>query len=213
MKRPPVSARLPRSFYARPTEVVARDLLGKALLRRIPPDDATRGGAKAAGWIGGMIVETEAYLPTNDPACHASKGKRKSNASMFSQPGTLYVYPIHGKHCMNAVTEKVGHGCAALIRAIVPLWGIESMIRNRGLQDHRRLTRGPGMLCQALRVDRNCDGIDLIRHRTLLIADLDDLADFETVATPRVGISQATELNLRFAVRDNNFVSGPKRLR
>ena len=99
VQRPPLKDRLTRSFYARPTEDVARELLGKALIRRI--EDR---------WIGGLIVETEAYLPNNDPACHASRGKTPSNSSMFEQPGTLYVYPIHAKYCMNAVTDSVGIG-------------------------------------------------------------------------------------------------------
>lgn len=161
-------------------------------------------------WIGGQIVETEAYLPDGDPACHAARGQTPSNSSMFQRAGTLYVYPIHAKHCMNAVTEAKGRGSAVLIRAVEPLWGLESMKRNRGQEDPRKLLRGPAMLCQALRIDRQQDGIDLASCRDVIIAEYCRLTDVDVVATPRVGISQATELPLRFTIRGNRFVSGKK---
>ena len=128
IKRPPLRQRLARSFYDRPTPIVARQLLGKALLRRLHDQ-----------WIGGVIVETEAYLSRDDPACHSDRGMTPSNASMFGPPGTLYVYPIHAKHCMNAVTESQGIGSAVLIRAIEPIWGIDYIKSNRGYDDLRRL--------------------------------------------------------------------------
>ena len=126
--------------------MVARELLGKVLLRKL------RGQ-----WLGGRIVETEAYLAAGDPASHSAAGKKRSNAAMFGPPGTLYVYPIHARFCMNAVTEKEGTGSAILIRAIEPIWGMERMHEHRGTDDPRRLTRGPAMLCQALQVDRALD--------------------------------------------------------
>lgn len=153
-------------------------------------------------------METEAYLSDGDPACHADRGLTPGNATMFARPGTLYVYPIHAKHCMNAVTESRGRGSAVLIRAIEPVWGIESIQTNRGQQQLRRLTRGPGMLCQALQVDRSHDGIDLIRNPTLIIAAIDQLPPPPSVATPRIGISKACEALLRFAIAGNRFVSG-----
>lgn len=195
LQRPPLKDRLTRSFYARPTADVARELLGKALLRRIQ-----------GRWIGGVIVETEAYLPVDDPACHASRGKTPSNASMFEQPGTLYVYPIHAKYCMNAVTESAGVGAAVLIRAVEPLWGLEAMIEHRGVDDVRRLTRGPAMLCQALRVDRDEDGCDLVRDSELAILDPSDTQP-DIVTTPRIGISKAVDKRLRFVVRGNRYAS------
>ena len=196
-KRPTLNDRLPRSFYDRPTKVVARQLLGKVFCRKI-----------SGRLVGGRIVETEAYLPVNDPACHASRGQTRSNASMFSIPGTLYVYPIHAKHCLNAVTESAGRGSAVLIRAIEPIWGIEIMQANRGLEDLRRLTRGPGMLCQALGIDRNSDGIDLIKSKEITISICAQSNDFKVITTPRVGISKGKSAPLRFVVVGNRYVSG-----
>ncbi len=189
--------RLPRDFYQQSTATVARQLLGKKLLR-------SRGGR----WVGGFIVETEAYLPEGDSASHSARGRTPSNAAMFDRPGTLYVYPIHAKHCMNVVTEKSGVGCAVLIRAIEPTEGIDIMQSNRGYQDLRRLTRGPAMLCQALSVDRRQDGIDLIESLEILIAEGRSHQAAELTTTTRIGISSAADLQLRFFVDGNRFVSG-----
>ena len=131
---------------------VARDLLGMSLLRKIN-----------SRWIGGRIVETEAYLSNDDLASHSVRGQTPSNASMFGPPGTLYVYPIHAKYCLNAVTQPTGTGSAVLIRALEPIWGIKHMRRHRQTDDVARLTRGPAMLCQALDVDRSLDLADLVR--------------------------------------------------
>jgi len=198
LRRPRLADRLDRSFYDRPTERVARQLLGKALLRRID-----------GGWIGGIIVETEAYLSHDDPACHAHRGQTRSNASMFGPPGTLYVYPIHAKYCMNAVTESTGMGSAVLIRAIEPVWGVELMRIHRGYDDPRRLTRGPAMLCQALKIDRGCDGLDLTRTRPVTIAEMPGEQNLEIATMPRIGISQATDALLRFVVAESRFASRP----
>ena len=160
MKLPAKRDRLSRSFYDRPTDLVARELLGKALLRRLD-----------GRWLGGWIVETEAYLPSGDLASHSARGKTPGNAAMFGPPGTLYVYPIHAKYCMNTVTEAEGFGSAVLIRAIEPVWGIEQMQENRGTDDLRRLSRGPAMLCQALGVDRSFDTVDLLDAKHIMIAD------------------------------------------
>ncbi len=188
---------LSRDFFDRPTSIVARGLLGKTLLRR------TQGQ-----WVGGYIVETEAYLPCGDPASHSARGKTPSNAAMFERAGTLYVYPIHAKFCMNVVTESSGLGCAVLIRAIEPSEGIDIMKANRGYEDLRRLTRGPAMLCQALAVDRKQDGIDLLAGTELLIREGRRHDPAEVTTSTRIGISSATDLQLRFFVEGNRFVSG-----
>ena len=196
-----------RSFYDRPTTIVARELLGKALVRRIQRSRTgdERGESK---WIGGLIVETEAYLPEDDPACHADRGRTPSNRSMFGQPGTLYVYPIHAKHCLNAVTESAGKGSAVLIRAVQPIWGIDFMREVRGYDDPRRLTRGPGMLCQALQIDRRHDGISLVDSPELMIANPGGQQTLPIAVTPRVGISKATDSPLRFVIAGNRYASG-----
>ncbi|TWU22534.1 3-methyladenine DNA glycosylase [Novipirellula galeiformis] len=193
--------RLTREFYARPTEIVARELLGKILLR-----------CTNQQWVGGIIVETEAYLSDADPASHSARGKTKSNASMFMDAGTLYVYPIHAKYCMNAVTESPGRGSAVLIRAIQPQWGIAQMQSNRQTQILKRLTGGPAMLCQALAVDRGDDGIDLTSDRNIFIAHANPPSPAAEIhAAPRIGIRKAIHERLRFFYRGNPFVSGPKR--
>jgi DNA-3-methyladenine glycosylase len=196
MKLPKRHDCLPRPFYDRPTEVVARELLGKALIRKLDGQ-----------WLGGWIVETEAYLAEGDLASHSARGKTRSNAAMFGPPGTLYVYPIHAKYCLNAVTENDGVGSAVLIRAIEPVWGIESMRTNRGTDDLRRLTRGPAMLCQAMRVDRSFDATELAGASKVIIAE-GHFDVTEITATSRIGISSSQDLQLRYFIDGNPFVSG-----
>lgn len=192
----PCANRLPTSFYARATSIVARELIGKALLHRV--DDR---------WLGGWIVETEAYLDRGDPASHSARGKTASNASMFSAPGTLYVYPIHAKYCLNAVTQDIGQGAAVLIRAIEPIWGVEVMKEARGQQDLKRLTCGPAMLCQALRIDRSDDGRCLISDADLGVFEDPDVGSRIIKATKRIGISKATHRNLRFVDTQSSYLS------
>ncbi len=129
------------------------------------------------------------------------------NASMFGPPGHLYVYAIHARHCLNAVTEKPGRASAVLIRALEPLWGLDTMVLRRGTHVVRNLTRGPARLCEALNVARAQDGIDLTRNG---LVSIHPWADHEvTVQTSgRIGISQASELPLRFFLDRNPFVSG-----
>ena len=193
----PDSRPLPRAFYDRSTERVARELLGKWLVRRLEGET-----------LGGRIVETEAYLAEDDLASHSARGQRRGNASMFGPPGTLYVYPIHAKWCLNAVTERAGRGSAVLIRALQPQWGIERMQAHRGYDDLRRLTRGPAVLCQALAIDRAQDGIDLTGGGEVSILEAPPLEPGELTATERIGISRAREMPLRFFINGNRFVSG-----
>lgn len=188
---------LGRSFYSRFPDVVARDLLGRAMVRRV-----------GEGWIGGLIVETEAYLAEDDPAAHSHRGPTPRNGSMYAEAGTLYVYTIHAKYCLNAVTETVGRGSAVLIRALEPVWGIDVMQRRRGREDMRQLCRGPAMLCQALDVDLRLNGADLCRTESVWIESYGAPFDFATRVSPRIGIRHAAELPLRFFVDGNRYVSG-----
>jgi DNA-3-methyladenine glycosylase len=123
---------LPREFYTREPAIVARELIGKRLLRET-----------SAGLCGGRIVEVEAYLSTCDPACHASRGPTRRNASMFGPPGHAYVYMIHSRWCLNAVTEPAGTPSAILIRAVEPLDGVNLMQQRRRTEIIRDLARGP----------------------------------------------------------------------
>jgi DNA-3-methyladenine glycosylase len=151
--------RLTRKFFAREPDQVARDLIGTFLIRY------TADGRR----LGGKIVETEAYLATGDPASHSVRGKTAWNRTMFAKPGTLYVYSIHAKYCMNVATESEEIGSAVLIRAVQPLWGIQEMSAARRQTDLRKLTRGPAMLCEALGISTVDDGTDLIGCRRLVM--------------------------------------------
>ena len=190
---------LKREFYLRDPAVVARELLGKRLLRET-----------SAGFCGGRIVEVEAYLSRRDPACHASRGMTQRNAAMFGPPGHAYVYMIHSRWCLNAVTEPEGVPSAILIRAIEPLDGVELMHQRRRTEIVRDLARGPARLCEALAIDRTYDGWDLTVGKELWIAE-----DPEANGKPlrigrsgRIGLSSAQRRLLRFYVMDNRFVSG-----
>ena len=171
---------LDRKFYQRNTLDVARALLGKKLVRRINDHELT-----------GMIVETEAYCGEEDSACHAHRGKTPRNAVMFGEPGHAYVYFTYGMHYMlNLVTEDKNNPCAVLIRAIVPLAGVEEMEtrRNRkGLE----LTNGPAKLCQAFGIDKSLNGWDLTCGKYLWVEQYKNIPDKSTIATPRIGIDYA----------------------
>ncbi len=193
--------KLDYSFYDRPTIKVARDLLGKLLIRESPE-----------GLVSGVIVEVEAYLAKDDEASHSFSGIKNRNSSMFAAPGTLYVYPIHAKYCMNVVTEQSGQGAAVLIRAVEPMEGIDLMQSRRGEKiGLRDLTRGPARLCQAFAVDRLLDGVDLTTSTAIWLEDsspeLGKLV-FSVATSERIGISRAQDHQLRFFVDGNRFVSG-----
>lgn len=195
---------LPREFYDRHAIDVARELLGKLLIRET-----------AAGRASGRIIETEAYLAADDPACHAARGLTRKNASMFGPPGHAYVYPIHSRYCFNAVTEPERVPSAVLVRAVEPVSGLELMQARRGQDRLRELARGPARLCEALEIDRSLDGWDLTQGCQLWIADAGEPAlDAASIgSSPRIGVSAADDLPLRFFVRNHQLVSGPRRLR
>jgi DNA-3-methyladenine glycosylase len=191
------SAALPASFYARPTAEVARRLLGHFLVSEI-------GGRRTAG----RIVETEAYVGPEDPACHGYKARRtRRNASLFGPPGIAYVYFAYGMHwCLNAVTEGVGMPTAVLIRALEPLAGLETMRRRRGGAAERALCSGPARLCQALGVTGREDGVSLTRGRLRIVRSR-SRHRYAIIATPRIGISRAVTWPLRFVIKDCPWAS------
>ena len=194
---------LDHAFYHRAPETVAADLLGQLLV-------STIGGKKTSG----IIVETEAYLSSNDSACHASRGQTPSNSSMFSPAGTAYVYPIHAKHCFNVSAESEGLGSAVLIRALQPIENLGRMQQRRNQQSTLQLCSGPGKLCQALGIDRSVDGNDLTHRSTLWIEmTRKPKLKLEVCQTERIGVTSAQELKLRFVIAGSQFASGPKHLR
>jgi len=191
---------LPASFYARPTSEVARRLLGQVLISEV------RGRR-----VAGRVVETEAYIGPEDPACHGYGARRtRRNERLFGPPGTAYVYFTYGMHwCLNAVTEAEGFPAAVLIRALEPLEGLETMRRRRGGVSDPRLCSGPARLCEALGVTGRLDGVSLQRG-PLRIVRGPATRRFAVVVTPRIGISRAAEWPLRFVIEGSPWVSAPR---
>jgi DNA-3-methyladenine glycosylase len=197
---------LPLSFYRRPAEEVARDLLGRWLIRELEGERLVL-----------RIVEVEAYLGGPDRASHAFDGRRTPrNESLYLPGGHAYVYFIYGMHwCLNAVTGEKDIGSAVLIRAGEPVEGEETMARNRnrtGKVGPGDLAGGPGKLCQALAIDRSLDGV-LLDREPLRIVKGDPAEPGEIVAGPRIGVDYAGEAAtwpLRFAIRGNLHVSRPR---
>jgi DNA-3-methyladenine glycosylase len=196
---------LPRDFYARPTLEVARDLLGKVLVHET-----------AAGRTSGMIVETEAYIGEDDPACHAAPGPTPRNAPLYGPPGFAYVYFNYGMHhLVNAVTEPEGAPAAVLIRALAPLEGVGVMRRRRVRGTGRRgadldlndICRGPGNLTRALGIGLGQNRADLT-HGTLVVEDHGATPD-RVAWGPRIGIRVGTDRPWRAWVAGHPAVSGP----
>ena len=191
---------LPRSFYDRPSRVVAPALLHKVL---VVGDRAAR------------IVEVEAYAGADDPASHAFRGRTARNATMFGPPGHLYVYFTYGMHwCANAVCGPDGSSSAVLVRAAAPLAGLEAMFAARpAARRERDLCSGPAKLCQALGVDRTFDGVDLAGtgpvggHRSVTILDDGTPPPRRPGRSPRIGIRVAVDVPWRWFVAGDPNVS------
>jgi DNA-3-methyladenine glycosylase len=186
---------VPIRFYAQTAIQVARGLLGCVVLH---------------GETAGMIVETEAYLGIDDPAAHSFRGLTRRTTALFGPPGRAYIYFIYGMHeCLNVVTDADGSAGGVLIRALEPLTGLALMTKRRGWHGAARgLTNGPGKLTQALDITRSQYGQRLDRG-DLTIRRWKTMPQIEIAVTPRVGISQAVDLPLRFIWKDNPFVSRP----
>lgn len=188
---------LPSGFYARDTELVARDLLGCVL--ECHTDE---------GVASGRIVETEAYMGEHDLACHAAAGRTRRTEPLYGPPGTAYVYFIYGMHwCFNAVTRDEGLPSAVLIRAIEPLAGIELMrARRAAAKRDVDLTNGPGKLCAALGIDARNNARPLGSPPVVIRAG-ETIGRDRVVVTPRIGIREAADWPLRWIVADSPFIS------
>jgi DNA-3-methyladenine glycosylase len=179
------------------TESLARDLIGRLVVRELPE-----------GIVSGRIVETEAYI-IGDAAGHAYRGMTPRNRTLFLEPGRAYVYLAYGvSYMLNVSSEARGIGAGVLIRALEPVEGIPIMQRNRGVERLRDLTRGPGRLAEALRIDRALDGLDLCRKGPLWLASGEHEAG-EIGHSVRIGITKDADRLLRFYLRASPFVSGP----
>ena len=200
---------LSRDFYGREPVVVARELLGKLLIRR--------EGRKL---LAGRIVEDEAYLGAGDPAAHAYAGRTSRNAVLFGPPGHAYVYFIYGNHyCLNVSCMPEGYGEGVLLRAMEPVSGIEAMAEARGLEVNsparpaqlRLISSGPGRMSEALGITRVRDNAkDLTSRKSDLWFADDGYRPQKILATPRIGIKKAVDQPLRFVVAGNAYVSGKR---
>jgi DNA-3-methyladenine glycosylase len=203
----PISIRrLRRAELPVHTVVLARYLVGKIVVREL-------SGVR----LSGRIVETEAY-PPRDPAAHHFRGPTLRNRSMFLSVGHAYIYFSYGNHFMlNVSAEAPGVGGGVLIRALEPLEGIEQMARHRKTSRLLDLARGPGLLASALRIDRSLDATDLCAPGPLWLGAMTGSRLSAPAAllgkSKRIGITRAAHRLLRFYLRGNPFVSGPRSLR
>jgi DNA-3-methyladenine glycosylase len=190
--------KISRTFYEQPTLAVARELLGKYLVRKHPD-----------GKTVGRIVETEAYIGPKDLACHASRGRTARTEIMFGPSGYTYVYFIYGVYyCLNIVTEAVDHPSAVLIRAVEPIEGVELMKRRRRTAELRNLASGPGKLCQAFAIDESLNGTDICGK--ILYVEGRGEPPPRISATPRIGVDYAGKWKdkpWRFLIRGSEFAS------
>lgn len=213
MQNSPQLIPIERSFFNKSTIDVAKSLLGKYIVHKT-----------SKGEIVGKIVETEAYL-SDDPASHSFNGKNERNKSMFSHPGTSYVYLIYGMYyCFNIVTNKKDVGEAVLIRALEPVFGIELMEKNRKMNKNMKtnnksknnnikktinLYNGPGKLVMGLGLDKKHGGLDLLNIKSnLRLMEAKNIKEEQLiVSTTRIGITKGTELPHRYYIKDNPFIS------
>lgn len=203
------------NFFLRPAQWVAPRLLAYALV--VQQADGS--------WVGGRIVETESYTQ-DDPCSHSFRGKTKRNFAMFMRGGAIYVYRIYGIHfCINIVTGNEGDGAAVLVRAIEPLWGIDTMIKHRNRTDPRLLCSGPGKLCQALQIDLSFNGSTASSglqqdsaHDCTHDCAHDSAASIRLLRytrynstqierSQRIGVREQDQTLQRFFLRENLFVS------
>lgn len=194
--------KLPRNFYIRNTITVAKELLGKVLVKK-----------EKRKLLAGAIVEVEAYDGSVDEAAHTFIGKTKRNEIMFNEGGYFYVYFTYGVHfCCNVVTGIKDEGTAVLIRSVEPITGIKQMAKNRfntiviNEKEKINLTNGPGKVCRAFNINREHYGIDLTGNR-IFILDRPKLSSKDIVVSKRIGIKKSVDLPWRFYIKDNPYVT------
>jgi DNA-3-methyladenine glycosylase len=187
---------LPLCFYARRPDVVARELLGKILVRRLEGER-----------LEGVVVETEAYFGLEDPASRAYMGMKEYNRVMWGEPGRLFVYNVHKYWMLNVVSHGPGGVGGILFRAIEPTGGIAKMAENRPVSSLRELTSGPGKLSVALGITRELNGLPVTDPGgPVIVLDAPQVEDF--CVSHRIGVAEDLPEKLRFYMRGNRFVSG-----
>jgi DNA-3-methyladenine glycosylase len=188
---------LAKNFYERDPAVVAKNLLGKILVRKI--------NSKI---LAGKIVETEAYYGKEDPASRAYLGRPKYCVKLlYDNPGKILVYMVHGNWLFNIVAHEKGKGGAVLIRAIEPIKGIEIMQKNRKVKNLIELTSGPGKLCKALKIDASLNGKFVNQKESSLMIYKGKKENFKVCSSHRIGVRQDLKKKLRFFIKGNKFVS------
>ncbi len=191
--------KLNRFFYSRPTLEVASDLIGKQIVYNSPN-----------GTLSARIVEVEAYIGQDDPACHAARGKTKRNTVMFGKPGIAYIYFIYGMyHCLNFVTEPEGQPAAILLRAAEPIDNMDLMGLRKTEEKRFHLLNGPGKFCRGFGLTREQNGLDLTGD-ILYLQDRNSVVEV-IEKSPRIGIKVGTDLLWRFYDKNSNAVSGNKK--
>jgi DNA-3-methyladenine glycosylase len=187
---------LPKDFYERGPAAVAKDLLGKVLMRKLNSET-----------LSGRIVETEAYYGENDPASKAYKGRKTFNELMFMDVGKAFVYMVHGNWLLNIVAHLKGGVGAVLIRAIEPLQGLKTMQKNRNVKELRFLTNGPGRLTKAMVITKELNGVDVTKRDSQLMIIEGNRESFEVCSSHRIGVKWDLPQELRFYIKGNKFVS------
>ena len=186
---------LPKTFYERDPETVARMLLGKKLVRRIN-----------RSILEGMIVETEAYYGSKDPASRAFHGMKNYNRLMWDVPGKVFIYNVHNYWMFNVVAHKNMEIGAVLIRALEPLKGLEIMSTNRGVTDIHLLSSGPGRLSRALKIDKSLNDEQATSKKSRIFI-IDNQNELEIGTSHRIGVKKDLKKDLRFFIKGNKFVS------
>ena len=186
---------LPRSFYGRDTATVAREMLGKRLIRRFE-------GVSMEG----IIVETEAYYGLQDPASRAFSGRKNYNKNMWEEPGRVFIYNVHKYWMFNVVAHEPGEIGAMLVRAVEPTRGVEIMLRNRPVEDSRGLTSGPGKLTIAFGMGMGLHGQDVTDTRSE-VCIVDGELEHEIGTSRRIGVTRDLDVDLRFFAKGSPYVS------
>ena len=186
---------LPKEFYERDPEVVAKELLGKRLIIILD-----------GNFVEVMIVETEAYYGLNDPASRAYHGIKNYNKPMFNEPGRAFIYNVHKYWMFNIVAHERAEIGAVLIRAVEPTRGTEFMKRNRLVKRIFDLTNGPGKLTMTLKIDKSLNGAPVTSGEGEIII-YNNKMEFEMGSSRRIGGKKDLDKKLRFFIKGNNFVS------
>ena len=186
---------LPRSFYGRDTATVAREMLGKRLIRMFE-----------GRILEGIIVETEAYYGLKDPASRAFNGRKNYNKNMWEEPGRAFIYNVHKYWMFNVVAHEPGEIGAVLVRAVEPTRGVEMMLRNRPVEDPRGLTSGPGKFTIAFGIDMGLHGQDVTDPESEVYI-VDGELEHEIGTSRRIGVTRDLDVDLRFFAMGSPYVS------